>query len=482
MLANALGQLGCDVRCSPRGVGSAAWSDPQFRVERFRGVTAALWTSRASRWWRARAWTVPAREDGVGWATSVVRECALVIGIRAARRGCRAHLVRRTTSTPSFVAAFGGTGRIVHYSLHLPPGGDAPVTSWVAPLTRGPSGRRRARRRAGGGIRLAVASDESCAAWSVRGAVPRSRGHSARHEPRRGAGRRPARTARHSGGRDASRSSSARSRREGSGHRVARVPRVARLDSPGRRHHGRAVPGMERNPRWAGRHRHRRVRRRSDPVVAYSAADLVVISFRDGFVRDSGVLRDALDLGAPRRLLERERIRSRGRALRARRSVRGRRTRRARSRPCGAWRRPSIPKRWPRLGPSYRTSRLRRPTSTCSTRWRRRRVRPDGSRGARRRRRRDGTRRRPACPTARSATSQPTTLREHLVALVHVDDRGGVRHDERRLLRTPHDGPAVHRAVARALLPREVARSAVAGTAAPDRRSACPHVGAPLEE
>lgn len=296
VLANALGQLGCDVTLlTARGWAGGVVDDPQFRVERLSGVAAALWKIADEMVKRARR--LPTRmRNVVGMGASVVRECGLVIGMRT--HAVDAELISSPYEVrPSFVAAFGGMGRIVHYSLHLPPGGDAPVTFGGRVLDAYARARQRARLRAGGAMRLAVASDELCAAWRVRApyldpvVIP------------------------HAVSRDEEPVTDAREQ--------LGVPADARVALVfGAMHHekdpGTVWRAFRELPDWTllvvgtMAESYRNWNESHDGAgaivisgyvdeatraLAFSAADLVVLSFRDGFVRDSGVLRDALTWG-----------------------------------------------------------------------------------------------------------------------------------------------------------------------------------------
>lgn len=297
ILANALGTLGCDVTLlTARGWTGDVLADPKFRVERLRGLSSWLWTIADVTVNRTQLW-FPRAGDFVGMLASVVRECGLVVGMRSLAGG--AEVISSPYGVrPAFVAAFGGTGRILHYSLHLPTGA-APSTLSGRALDRLARARQRARQRAGGGMRLLVASEELRAAWLVRTpyldpvVVP------------------------HAVSRDEVPVADAREQMG-----IAADARVALVFGAW---HDQKDPGTvwrafrdlpewtllvvgsmaESYKEWGEPHDG------ADAIVihgfvdeatralAYSAADVVIISFRDGFIRDSGVLRDALTWRRP---------------------------------------------------------------------------------------------------------------------------------------------------------------------------------------
>ena len=297
LLADALGTLGCDVTLlTARGWKEGAVRDPQFRVERLRGLSWVLWTLATEMVDRTRRW--PARVSSVvGMAASVFRESSLVLGMRT--QGAGADVISAPYGVrPTFVAAFSGNGLMVHYSLHLPPGGDAPMTFAGRALDAWARSRQRARRRAGGGLRLIVASDDLRAAWTARApylepvVIP------------------------HALSRDEEPVSDARQLGIAPDARVALVFGAAHPEKDS----DTVWRAFRELPEWtllvvgtiADSYREwDEPHDGADAIViggyvdeatralAYSAADVVIISFIDGFLRDSGVLRDAVTWERP---------------------------------------------------------------------------------------------------------------------------------------------------------------------------------------
>ena len=119
-----------------------------------------------------------------------------------------------------------------------------------------------ARRRAGGGLRIAAATQSLVDASGAPCALPRPRGHRARHEPGRTYRCGPADEVRHRHRREGRPRLRGRSRQQGSRDRVARLRRSARLDVAGRRRRRRAVPRLRVATRRAGCRRRGGLRRR----------------------------------------------------------------------------------------------------------------------------------------------------------------------------------------------------------------------------
>jgi len=303
-LARALTTLGCDVRVlTSRGwVGGDGRAD-EFRVERFGPLTAGLWLVAHALEPSLPRTDWPRRVRWSAYVSATLRAASIALATRhAVRRSGDARpdviLYHHDVHT-LVVASLVGRGRFLHHAFRAPPD-DQPRTA-AGRLVEGAARRcELARRRAGGGFRIAAATPALVDAWTRRAPYlePVLVVHGmSRHEP-------PIDGAR----------------------RALGIPDDARVALVFGADHGnkdldtvwcafRELPEWtllvvghvgDRYQRWAADHGaldsavvvggyvDDRTRAR-----AYTAADVVVLSFQATHVRDSGVLQDALAFCRP---------------------------------------------------------------------------------------------------------------------------------------------------------------------------------------
>ena len=302
-LARALSALGCSVELLTTfgWAGDGNPESPPFLVSRTPKPVARIFL--ASEWLGHRTENMRGSARAAVWyASGVVRAAANALAVR--------HVVRRIGSgtdvisfsylvNPVIAAAIDGPGRIVHHTVVSPPFNGPPQTTFgriLDRLARRAEVRRRAR---GGGFRLAVGNEQALEEWRTRTPYlnPVLLRHAvSREEPRsenpRGAFGIPgdARVA----------------LVFGSTHESKDLDTIWRAFS--------ALPewtllvvGKVADPyeTWFADHggppaiSRRGFVDAATRADAYSAADVVVLSFVPGHLRDSAVLQDAITFGVP---------------------------------------------------------------------------------------------------------------------------------------------------------------------------------------
>ena len=303
-LTRALTQLGCDVRVlTSRGWVGGDGREQGIRVERFGWLTAALWSiadalqpSRTRKDWpRGVRWSA--------YAAATMRASSIALATRRALR-------RSPSPAPDAIlfhhdvhtfvlAALVGPGRFVHHAFRSPPG-DRPRTMAGRLLDREVRRQEARRRREAGGFRVVAATPALVDAWTRRAPyldpVEIVHGMSADEQPLDDARRvfgiaDDARVALVFGADHGNKDLDTVWRAFGTlpEWTLLVVGSVADAYGTWSATHG-AVDGAV----VVGGYVDYETRAR-----AYSAADVVVISFEPGHVRDSGVLQDALAFGRP---------------------------------------------------------------------------------------------------------------------------------------------------------------------------------------
>jgi glycosyltransferase involved in cell wall biosynthesis len=302
-LARALTALGCDVRLlTTRGLVRSPGESDGFAVEHFGAVTGALWSLAAAlapspvrtEWTRRSRWSAH--------AAATVRAAAVGLATRRAARRCAEsvpEVILFGYDVHTFVlAGLVGRGRFVHHVFRPPPA-DRPITVAGRALDGWARRCERDRRRNLGGFRVAAATPALVDAWTRRApfldpvliAHAMSRTESPVDDARRALGI-----------------------KEG-----VRVALVFGADH-GNKDLDTVWRAFTELPEWTllvvGRvadsfHAYAAAHAAPDAIVvggyvddttrarAYSAADVVVVSFEAKHRRDSGVLQDALAFARP---------------------------------------------------------------------------------------------------------------------------------------------------------------------------------------
>ena len=304
-LARALAGLGCDVRVLTARGWVGRDDDVDFRVERFGRVAAAIWTAgealvpsmSRSRWRRGARWRA--------YGAATMRASTVALATRRAVRRAPApapDVILYNHDVHTFVvAALVGPGRFVHHAFRAPPG-DRPLTLVGRVLDRDVRRREAARRRAGGGFRVAAATPSLVDAWRRRAPyldpVLISHGMSRDEPPVEDARERfgiadGARVALVFGADHGNKDLDTlwRAFRELPDWTLLVVGHVA---DAFRTWAKERVPADVPTAVVVGGYVDDRTR-----ASAFSAADVVVLSFHAGHVRDSGVLQDALTFRRP---------------------------------------------------------------------------------------------------------------------------------------------------------------------------------------